>query len=66
MKTIKSLAVFASSTCTNAELAAGQNSFAVIIGCADSRTSPGLLFDLFVVRLAGNILGEDGKLQIVP
>jgi carbonic anhydrase len=45
------------------ELAAGQKPFAVIIGCADSRTSPEILFDqglgdLFVIRLAGNIVDE--------
>jgi carbonic anhydrase len=46
-----------------AELAAGQKPFAVVIGCADSRTSPEILFDqglgdLFVVRLAGNIVDD--------
>ncbi len=45
------------------ELAAGQKPFAVVIGCADSRTSPEILFDqglgdLFVVRLAGNIVDD--------
>lgn len=45
------------------EVAAGQKPFAVIIGCADSRTPPELLFDeglgeLFVVRLAGNIVDD--------
>lgn len=45
------------------EVAAGQKPFAVIIACADSRTSPELLFDqglgdLFVVRLAGNIVDD--------
>jgi carbonic anhydrase len=38
---------------------------AAILGCADSRVSPELLFDqgpgdLFVVRLAGNFLDDDG------
>ena len=42
-------------------LAEGQHPFAVIIGCADSRVPPELLFDeglgnLFVVRNAGNII----------
>lgn len=42
-----------------AELAGGQNPFAVILGCADSRVPPELVFDqglgeLFVVRVAGN------------
>lgn len=46
-----------------AELSAGQKPFAVVIGCADSRTSPEILFDqglgdLFVVRLAGNIVDD--------
>jgi carbonic anhydrase len=45
------------------ELAAGQNPFAVILGCADSRTSPEILFDLglgdlFVVRQAGNVIDD--------
>ena len=42
--------------------AAGQYPFAVIVGCADSRVSPELIFDqglgdLFVVRVAGNYIG---------
>ncbi len=42
--------------------AQGQFPFAAILGCADSRVSPELIFDqgqgdLFVVRVAGNILG---------
>lgn len=46
-----------------AETAGGQKPFAVVIGCADSRTSPEILFDqglgdLFVVRLAGNIVDD--------
>ena len=46
-----------------AEVASGQKPFAVVIGCADSRTSPELLFDaglgdLFVIRLAGNIVDD--------
>ena len=45
------------------EVAAGQKPFAVVIGCADSRTSPEILFDqglgdLFVIRLAGNIVDD--------
>jgi len=44
-----------------AELITGQRPFAIVLGCADSRTSPEVLFDqglgdLFVVRVAGNIL----------
>src|SRR5207237_2437933 len=44
-----------------AELAKGQRPFAIVLGCADSRTSPEVLFDqglgdLFVVRVAGNVV----------
>ncbi len=43
------------------ELAKGQNPFAVILGCSDSRVPPEILFDqglgdLFVVRVAGNVV----------
>jgi len=46
-----------------ASLAAGQHPFAVILGCADSRVPPELVFDqglgdLFVVREAGNTLND--------
>lgn len=39
-----------------------QNPFAVIVGCSDSRAAPELIFDqgigdLFVVRVAGNVIG---------
>lgn len=39
-----------------------QKPFAVIVGCSDSRVSPEILFDqgvgdLFVVRVAGNVVG---------
>lgn len=45
------------------EVAKGQKPFAVVVSCADSRTSPELLFDqglgdVFVVRLAGNIVDD--------
>ena len=45
-------------------LAGGQNPFAGILGCADSRVSPELAFDtsrgdLFVCRVAGNIANPD-------
>ena len=45
------------------ELESGQHPFAVVLGCADSRVSPELLFDqglgdLFVIRIAGNILDD--------
>jgi carbonic anhydrase len=44
-----------------AELAAGQQPFAVIVGCSDSRVPVELVFDqgmgdLFIVRVAGNIV----------
>jgi carbonic anhydrase len=46
-----------------AELQAGQNPFAVILGCADSRVPPEHIFDqglgdLFVVRVAGHVLDD--------
>jgi len=48
------------------EIAAAQHPFATIIGCADSRVPPELLFDqglgdLFVVRIAGQAV-DDGLL----
>ncbi len=47
------------------ERAAGQQPFAAIVSCSDSRVAPELLFDqgpgaLFVVRVAGNFINEDG------
>src|SRR5262249_49878388 len=46
-------------------LAAPQQPFATILGCSDSRVPVELLFDqgfgdLFVVRVAGNVLAPDG------
>jgi len=43
------------------ELTGGQSPYAVILACADSRVAPELVFDeglgeLFVVRVAGNVL----------
>src|SRR5687768_9256175 len=43
------------------ELAAGQDPFAIILGCSDSRVPAELVFDqglgdLFVIRVAGNIV----------
>jgi carbonic anhydrase len=43
----------------------GQSPFAAILGCADSRIAPELAFDqgpgnLFVVRVAGNFVTQDG------
>jgi carbonic anhydrase len=48
-----------------AQLTTGQQPFAAILGCSDSRTSPEVLFDqglgdLFVVRVAGNVLNDEG------
>ncbi len=45
--------------------AKSQHPFAIIVGCADSRTSPELIFDqnigdLFVVRTAGNLVDDHG------
>jgi carbonic anhydrase len=45
------------------ELNKGQNPFATILSCSDSRVPPELLFDqgfgdIFSVRTAGNVLGE--------
>ena len=45
-------------------MATSQQPFAVILGCADSRTSPELIFDLglgdlFVIRVAGNVLNDE-------
>jgi carbonic anhydrase len=46
-------------------LAEGQEPQAVIVGCADSRVAPELIFDqgvgdLFVVRVAGNVINGTG------
>ena len=45
-----------------ADLARGQHPYATILGCSDSRVPPELVFDagfgeLFVIRVAGNVLG---------
>ncbi|AML50469.1 carbonic anhydrase [Falsihalocynthiibacter arcticus] len=45
--------------------AAGQQPFAAVVCCSDSRVAPELVFDqgpgaLFVVRVAGNFINEDG------
>jgi carbonic anhydrase len=52
------------------ELAKGQQPYATILGCSDSRVPPELVFDagfgeLFIVRVAGNVLGPSilGTLQ---
>ena len=48
-----------------APLAEGQAPHTVVVGCADSRVSPEVIFDqgvgdLFVVRVAGNVVGGAG------
>ena len=55
---------------TLAELARGQHPVATILGCSDSRVPPEWIFDaglgeLFVVRVAGNVLSPEvaGSLQ---
>jgi carbonic anhydrase len=47
-----------------AELAKGQQPYATVIGCSDSRVPPELVFDagfgeLFVVRVAGNVISHE-------
>jgi|SRR5437773_2354397 len=53
-----------------ADLAKGQNPYATILSCSDSRVPPELIFDaglgeLFVIRVAGNVLSPEvaGSLQ---
>jgi len=46
-----------------AETAQAQHPFAIILGCADSRTAPEIIFDqnigdLFVIRTAGNLVDD--------
>lgn len=55
---------------TLTDLAVGQHPFATILGCSDSRVPPEWIFDaglgeLFVVRVAGNVLSPEvaGSLQ---
>jgi carbonic anhydrase len=50
-----------SSRVRRAELVAGQNPFAIVLGCSDSRVPAEIVFDqglgdLFVIRVAGNIV----------
>jgi len=47
-----------------AELASGQQPHASVLACADSRVPPEIVFDqglgdLFVIRVAGNVAGDD-------
>ena len=53
-----------------AHLARGQQPYATILGCSDSRVPPELLFDasfgqLFIIRVAGNVISNEvmGTLQ---
>jgi carbonic anhydrase len=53
-----------------ARLAEGQQPFATILGCSDSRVPPEVIFDagpgeLFVIRVAGNVLSAEvaGSMQ---
>src|SRR5262245_13371678 len=55
---------------TLAALARGQQPYATILGCADSRVPPELIFDanfgeLFIVRVAGNVISPEvmGSIQ---
>jgi carbonic anhydrase len=57
---VRSLDTFLSHT-RRAELATGQEPFAIILGCSDSRVPAEIVFDqglgdLFVIRVAGNIV----------
>ena len=47
------------------ELAKSQHPFAIILSCSDSRVPPEIVFDeglgdLFIVRVAGNVLNDEG------
>lgn len=47
------------------ELAAGQEPFAIVLGCSDSRVPAEIIFDqglgdLFVIRIAGNVVAPSG------
>ncbi|HEY7250672.1 MAG TPA: carbonic anhydrase [Methylomirabilota bacterium] len=55
------VAPFFSNTSRRAELVSGQEPFAIILGCSDSRVPAELVFDqgfgdLFVIRVGGNIV----------
>jgi len=46
-----------------AETVCGQDPFAIVLGCSDSRVPPEIIFDsgigdLFVIRVAGEVAGE--------
>ena len=51
------------STKARAELTKSQHPFAIVVGCADSRVPPEIVFDqglgdLFVLRVAGNVIDD--------
>src|SRR5271154_4652107 len=53
-----------------ADLARGQQPYATILGCSDSRVPPELIFDadfgeLFIIRVAGNVISPEvmGSMQ---
>ncbi len=51
------------------EVAEGQHPFAVIVSCSDSRVPPEIIFDqglgdLFVIRLAGNVVNYEALASI--
>src|SRR5205085_8573651 len=59
---VRSSNILASET-RRSELAAGQEPFAIILGCSDSRVPAEIVFDqglgdLFVIRVAGNIVAS--------
>jgi carbonic anhydrase len=59
---VRSSDILASQT-RRSELAAGQEPFAIILGCSDSRVPAEIIFDqglgdLFVIRVAGNIVAS--------
>lgn len=52
-----------------ATLALGQNPYAAVLGCADSRVTPEFVFDsslgdVFAVRVAGNVLTDAGQASL--
>jgi carbonic anhydrase len=54
-----------SSLTRRAELVAGQQPFAIVLGCSDSRVPAEIVFDqglgaLFVIRVAGNVVAPSG------
>jgi len=52
-------------TARRTELATTQRPFAIIVSCSDSRVPPEIVFDqglgdLFIVRVAGNVINDEG------